>query len=118
MSKRGWKKLKEEKQRRKAERKADIKRANAPIVGREAGPGGYPLLDVRCPACDLPTTEIWSFSSGATGCGRCAHPEDSAMFAVVRERRGELVVTHTVTPETTLARPRRAVPVSSPPAAD
>ena len=114
MSKRGWRKLKDEKQRRKVERKASIKRANAPLVGRETGPAGFPLLEVRCPSCEFPTTEVWSLSSGATGCERCAEAEAQPMFAVVHEVRGDHLATHTVTVERASAGSSRSVPVGSP----
>lgn len=99
MSKRGWRKFKDEKLRRKAERKQEIKRANAVTAGRLVGPGGFALVESPCPSCDYPTTEVWSLSTGETGCERCTERRSDALFAVVREVRGEHIVSHVVTVE-------------------
>ena len=98
MSKRAWRKFKDEKARRKAERKADIKRANAPTSGRMTGPAGFPLLEVRCPECDYPTTEVYAMKSGGSACPRCSPDASECLFAIVREVRGDDVLAHTVTP--------------------
>ena len=95
--KRAWKKLQDQKHLSKVARKAEIKKANALAVGRRTGPGGFPLLQVRCPSCVYPTTEVWSLSSGATCCRRCAGVDADAMFAVVHEVRGDFLAMHLVT---------------------
>jgi protein-arginine kinase activator protein McsA len=98
MSRRAWRKLKDEKAKRKADRKAEIKRANAMATGPAVGPGGFEALEVRCPNCDYPTTQVLAAKSGATCCSRCMEATDSAMFAVVRELRGDEILTHVVSP--------------------
>lgn len=98
MSKRAWRKFKDEKARRKAERKAEIRRANTPAVGPAKGPWGYETVEVRCPECDYPATELLAVSNGQLACARCTENPADVLFAIVRERRGDDVVTHMTKP--------------------